>query len=53
MIRVLRVRCFDGETGKWQTSFLFKDEFETAEEARDYYQELYECKILVDYETIK
>lgn len=53
MIRVLRVRHFDEETGKCQMSFLFKDEFETSEEARDYYEDLYKCKILLDYETFE
>lgn len=53
MIRLLRVRHFDEETGKCQLGLLVKDEFETAEEARDYYQELYKCKILLDYETVK
>lgn len=53
MIRVLRVRNFDEETVKYRTSFLFQDEFETAEEARDYYEDLYKCKILLDYETVE
>lgn len=53
MIHVLRVRCFDEEIEKWQTLLLFKDEFETAEEARDHYQKLYNGKILLDYETVK
>lgn len=53
MIRVLRVRHFDEETGKYQLSILLEEEFETAEEARDYYEDLCRCKVLLDYETVK
>lgn len=54
MIRILRVRRkLSDSIGLYYAAPIYKNEFETPEEARDYYQEMYRCKILLDYETIK
>lgn len=55
MIRVLRVRRKIDGLGRnvYSACPVYKEEFKTPEEARDYYQEIYKCKILLDYETIE
>lgn len=56
MIRVLRVRRKIDGLGRsaYTVCLMYKDEFKTPEEAREYYENLYYGrKILLDYETIE
>lgn len=56
MIRVLRVRRKIDGLGRnvYSACPVYKDEFKTLEEAREYYENLYyNSKILLDYETVE
>ena len=56
MIRVLRVRRKIDGLGRnvYSACPVYKDEFKTLEEAREYYENLYyDSKILLDYGTIE
>lgn len=56
MIRVLRVRRKIDGLGRnvYSARPVYKEEFKTPEEARDYYENLYyNSKILLDYETVE
>lgn len=55
MIRILRVRRRIAGLGRdvFSNCTITKEEFKTAEAAREYYQRLYTKPILLDYETIE
>ena len=55
MIRILRVRKKIAGLGRnvYSTCSPFKTEFKTVEEAREYYENLYNGTILFDYETVE
>lgn len=55
MIRIIRVRKKIAGLGRdvYSTCRPYKTEFKTVEEAREYYENLYNGIILFDYETVE